>query len=99
MSQVLVTPLHHYYSPSHLVEVIGKMQNLGPPVLRAYFDEEIGAWHAREGTHRLRAAKALGLAPILVPVPWKRSKAALERCRFASLRFGHFFEKVEVKHV
>jgi hypothetical protein len=90
-----VNPLHHYYRESHLEHVIGEMRRRGPPVLRAHFDGEI--WHAREGTRRLRAAKKLGLAPIFVPAPWGKSKAALERARLAFLVCGHIFDRVEVR--
>lgn len=90
----IVNPLHHYYRPAHLAHVIGEMRRLGPPRLRGYFDGEV--WHMREGTHRLRAAKALGLAPVLVPVPWRKTRAALERARFAAVRNGHVFDRVVV---
>lgn len=53
-------------------------------------------WHAREGTHRLRAALALGLAPVLVPVQWRRTAAALARARIAAVRHAHTFERVVV---
>lgn len=91
---IIVTPLHHYYRPAHLDHVIGEMRRLGPPRIRAFFDGE--AWYAREGTHRLRAAKALGVTPILVPVRWRRTKAAMERARYAAIRDGHVFDRVEV---
>jgi hypothetical protein len=91
---VVVNPLHHYYRPAHLDHVIGEMRRLGPPVLRAHFDGEI--WHAREGTHRLRAAKALGLIPVLRAVPWPKSRASLERARFSAPLTAHLFDRVEV---
>ncbi len=94
MQVVLVNPLHWYFSPSHLAHVIGVMQRLGPPVIRAYFDGEM--WHAREGTHRLRACLVLGIAPRLVPSKWPKSKAALERARLGALRRAHVFRKIEV---
>ena len=93
---VLVTPLHHYYRPCHLEKVVEDMRRLGPPILRAYFDEVVGAWYAREGTHRLRAAKILGLTPILVPVSWSRSRAALTRARFNTSQFAHLFLQIEI---
>lgn len=92
---VVVNPLHHYFRPLHLEHVIGEMQRRGPPVLRAYFDGEI--WHAREGTHRLRAAKHLELVPVLVPVKWPKSRASLERARFAAPMTAHIFERVDVR--
>lgn len=91
---ILVNPLHHYYRPEHLQHVIREMQRRGPPVLRAHFDGEV--WHCMEGTHRLRAALALGLAPMLRPVPWRRSAVALERARFGAMRQSHSFPRVEI---
>lgn len=87
-----VTPLHDHYSPAHLVDVVERMRVLGRPRIRAYFDRAYGVWFALEGTHRLRAAKALGLVPVLVPVPWPRSAAALERARFAAVLRAHTFD-------
>lgn len=91
---IVVTPLHHYYRPAHLSHVISEMRRLGAPRIHAYFDGEV--WFAREGTHRLRAAKALGITPIMVPVRWRRTAAALERARYAAIRDGHLFDRVEV---
>lgn len=89
---VLVNPLHHYFRPAHLEHVIAEMKRRGPPVLRAYFDGEV--WHAREGTHRLRAAKALGYTPIFRSVKWPHTKAALERARLAAVLNAHEFDNV-----
>jgi hypothetical protein len=72
------------------------MRRLGPPVLRAAWDDQDGVWHAREGTHRLRAALALGVAPILVRVQWKRTRDARARARVAALRYAHSFPMVRV---
>lgn len=90
---MIVNPLHAYYSPAHLEHVIAEMRQRGAPVLRAHYDREAGIWHAREGTHRLRAAKALGLTPVLVPVPWRRTQAALVRARFRAARNAHAFHE------
>ena len=92
---IIVTPLHWYYRPAHLAHVIGEMRRLGPPRIRAHFDGEV--WFAREGTHRLRAAKALGITPVMVPVPWHRSKPSLARARYAAIRDGHVFARVDVE--
>ncbi len=91
---VIVTPLHEHFRPDHLQHVIAEMQRRGPPRIRAHFDGE--AWFAKEGTHRLRAAKALGVTPILVPIPWWRSAAALERAQYAAIRQSHAFAAVTV---
>ena len=98
---ILVNPLHHYFRPLHLEHVIAEMRRRGPPVLRAFWDEAGGMWHAREGTHRLRACVALGVVPVLRPVPWprrRRKRGSIERARFAALAMGtaHRFERVDV---
>lgn len=97
LSSVIVNPLHGYYRPERLEHVVSEMRRLGPPVLRAAWDADAGIWHAREGTHRLRAAKRLGLAPVIVPVPWKLRGDAAIRARFAAMRHAHTFEAVEVR--
>lgn len=93
---VIVTPLHAYFDAAHLDHVIGEMVRRGPPRIRASHDTATGAWFAAEGTHRLRAAARLGLAPVMVPVRWRRGRAALERARFAAIQRGHSFDRVEV---
>lgn len=92
----IVTPLHAHFSPAHLDHVVGEMRRRGAPRIRAYHDTVSGAWYALEGTHRLRAAVALDVVPILVPVRWPRSGAALERARHA-LRRAHAFPRVDVE--
>lgn len=92
----IVCPLHHYYRPDHLETVVDRMRALGPPTLRGYRDPETGAWLMREGTHRLRAALRLGLAPRLLPIPWWRTRASLERARWAARKRGHRFPEVQV---
>jgi hypothetical protein len=93
---VVVTPLHEHYSIEHLRDVIEAMKQLGSPRIRAYFDDKSGAWFATEGTHRLRAAKLLGIAPVMVPTRWSRTRKALERARYAAVSRGHVFDRVEV---
>lgn len=89
---MIVVPLHKYFSPARLAMVIGKMRSMGPPRIRAYFDAASRAWFSLEGTHRLRAAKLLGVAPIMVPVRWPRGWMALERARHAIPRRSHVFD-------
>ena len=91
---ILVNPLHAYYRPKHLEHVVEVMRRLGPPTIRAYFDGEV--WHAREGTHRLRACLALGVVPRLRAVKWLKSRQALDRARLAAVMHAHAFERVEV---
>ncbi len=66
---VRVVPLHEHYDPVRLEAVKQEMLRRGPPRLRGYFDPVSETWFMREGTHRLRAAKALGIVPVLVPIP------------------------------
>lgn len=56
----------HKADADHLAEVIAEMRTLGAPTIRAYWDGD--GWQAIEGVHRLHAAAALGLRPILVEV-------------------------------
>ena len=79
----IVCSLHWYYRAAHLAKVVGQMRDLGPPVLRGFFDVDFGAVLLSEGTHRIRAAHHLGLAPVIRVVPWWRSKVSLERARYA----------------
>ena len=92
---VTVCPLHKYYTPAHLDHVKREMTRLGPPRLRGYLHTD-GVWYMREGTHRLRAAHALGVSPVLVPIPWWRSRRSLERAQFAAIEYGHTFPRVRV---
>jgi hypothetical protein len=91
VSTIVVNPLHGHFDPVRLTAVTTQMRARGAPVLRAYYDAEVDCWHAREGTHRLRAARALGLTPVLVPAPWPRSRDALTRARFLAARNAHVF--------
>lgn len=91
-----ITPPHGHYRSDHLERVIAEMRARGAPRLRAYYDRVADIWHAREGTHRLRAAKALGLVPVMVPVHWPHTRAALVRARYLWARHGHVFDYVEV---
>ena len=48
-------------TPDHLVEVIGEMRQFGRPQIRVvYWGDDL--YLAIEGSHRLAAAQALGLA-------------------------------------
>lgn len=95
-TNVRVNPLHGYYRADHLDRVVAEMRRRGPPVIRAAWDEEGRVWHAREGTHRLRAALFLGIAPVIVPVRWTKSRDSIERARHAAGRYAHVFPTVEV---
>jgi hypothetical protein len=93
---MIVVPLHEHFSPARLAMVVDKMRALGPPRIRAYFDAPTRAWFSMEGAHRLRAAKLLAVAPIMVPVRWRRGRRALERARYAIPRRGHVFDALQI---
>ena len=50
----------------HLARVTAEMQVRGAPAIRCIRDEAQGVILALEGSHRLAAAKALGIAPVFV---------------------------------
>lgn len=45
----------------HLDGVIEQMKTMGSPKIHAVWDEAFGAWVALHGSHRIAAAKDLGL--------------------------------------
>ena len=59
---------HNDYDKEHLEEVKSEMKVLGAPTIKAVYDECYGTWFAVEGCHRIRAAKELGLTPIIEDV-------------------------------
>lgn len=91
---MLVCPLHWYFRPSHVDDVAAEMARRGPPRLHGFFDRHSGAFLLREGTHRIRAAHRLGLAPVLVSIPWWRAKGRLSSARIAAERRGLSFPEV-----
>jgi len=56
--------VHDHYDAKHLAKVMDSMQKLEPPHIKAV-DLGEGQYADLEGCHRLRAAHALGLTPIL----------------------------------
>lgn len=58
--------VHDHFNETHLESVKREMLILGAPVIRAVENGE--EWIALEGCHRIRAAKALGLVPVIEPV-------------------------------
>lgn len=93
---MLVCPLHWYFNPGHLAEVEAEMLRRGPPRLRGHLDAETGVFLLVEGTHRIRAAHRLGLAPVLIDGPWWRARDRLVGARIAARRRGLSFDRVEV---
>ena len=61
---------HADYDESHLESVMAKMRTLGAPEIRGVWSEAWGIWVALEGSHRLRAAHALGLTPKMIEVDY-----------------------------
>ena len=53
----------HNTDAGNLVDVVRKMETRGAPTIKAVFDGE--AYYALEGSHRIAAAKILGLIPII----------------------------------
>ena len=63
-----ITLLHNHYNEMHLEKVMEEMQTLGAPEIRCIWAEQYGMWMAIEGCHRLLAAEALGIRPIVIDV-------------------------------
>ena len=61
---------HDHFDAAHLAAVKAEMQTLGSPVIRAVRMECWGIWVALEGCHRIRAAKELGLLPVIYEVEY-----------------------------
>lgn len=93
---MIVCTLHWYFSPTHLADVEAEMMLRGAPVLRGFMDEPSGVFMLKEGTHRIRAARSLGLTPVLVSIPWWRSRSRLQSARMAARQRGIKFANVEV---
>lgn len=90
---ITVCPLHWYFDAVRLEHVMREMESRGAPTLRGHIVDDALVLLA-EGTHRIRAAHALGLAPVIVCVPWWRSSDALERARHCARRHGLTFDAV-----
>jgi hypothetical protein len=58
--------VHKHFDAAHLEEVKNTMQTLGAPEIKAVYVECMDMFVALEGCHRIRAAKALGLVPVIV---------------------------------
>lgn len=64
----LILP-HSHFDQKHLEEVISEMKIKGVPIIKAV-DTGEGVWVALEGSHRIRAAKALGLVPVIEEIEY-----------------------------
>jgi hypothetical protein len=65
---ISIALFHKHYDKDHLNEVKEIMKEKGAPVIRAMWSDLYGMWLAVEGCHRIRAAKELGLTPIIKDV-------------------------------
>lgn len=68
--------IHDHFDAAHLEAVIEEMRVLGAPTIKAVWMEVYGHWAALEGCHRIRAAAALGLKPIIDEIEY--SEQSLE---------------------
>ena len=59
---------HKHYNAEHLESVKKEMEVMGAPEIRAIWSEMYGLWMAVEGCHRIRAAKELGLEPVIIDI-------------------------------
>ena len=59
---------HKHYNAEHLEAVKKEMEVMGAPEIRAIWSEMYGLWMAVEGCHRIRAAKELGLEPVIIDI-------------------------------
>ena len=62
---MLIVLLHPQYDDEHLQQVIAEMQIKGAPVIRCIWSKNYSCYFAVEGCHRLRAAAALNINPII----------------------------------
>lgn len=62
--------VHNHFDAGHLAAVKAEMQKLGAPKIKAVWMECWGIWVALEGSHRLRAAADIGLAPEIEEVEY-----------------------------
>ena len=62
--------VHNHFSAEHLAAVIEQMKTLGAPEIHAVWNACADQWVALEGSHRIRAAKKLGLAPVIIEVEY-----------------------------
>ena len=70
--------LHSDYNESHLADVITEMKTLGAPEIKAVHMPGYDAYVAIEGCHRIRAAAALGLTPVIDEMEY--SDSLLSEC-------------------
>ncbi len=59
---------HKHFDEEWLTHVKTQMLELGAPEIKCIWSEIYGMWLAIEGCHRLRAAKELGITPIIIDI-------------------------------
>jgi hypothetical protein len=62
--------LHQSFDPQHVENVKAEMRKLGAPEVKAVYMPCYDMYVALEGCHRIRAAKELGLTPIISSVEY-----------------------------
>jgi hypothetical protein len=70
--------VHNHYDERHLASVVADMRTIGAPAIKAVWMECFGHYAALEGCHRTRAAKVLGLEPIIIEVDYSDDMATDE---------------------
>lgn len=60
----------HKVDQAHLIKVVDDMRQLGAPTIRAIWLDYADSWVALEGTHRLNAAKKIGITPTIQEVSY-----------------------------
>lgn len=66
--------LHSHFDQDHLAKVTAEMEVLGAPTIKAVWSECYGAWCALEGCHRIRAAHALGIIPVIEEIEYSEEE-------------------------
>lgn len=62
--------VHDHFNIDHLEDVKTEMLKLGAPIIKAVWMECYDMYSALEGCHRIRAAKELGIEPIIEEVEY-----------------------------
>ncbi|MBA4274080.1 MAG: hypothetical protein C0436_00340 [Alphaproteobacteria bacterium] len=75
--------VHDHFDVEHLAEVKAEMTVLGAPVIKAVWMECYNLYAALEGCHRIRAAKELGLVPIIDEVEYSDELFYGDDCEYA----------------
>lgn len=60
-----VALIHSQYDEGHLEAVKADMIKMGAPIIKAVWMDHLDCYAALEGCHRIRAAKELGIVPVI----------------------------------